>query len=144
AQPIIMSPIEPAIIAKLLWSAGIVVGLTWLAEHVGTRLAGIVSGAPQNAAIVYYFLGQDMGPAFAAESAPHGVAAFTATLGFVIGYDRACACFGRLALLLAPLLGLAIFLALSQALSRIALDLAPACAITGAAVLAAYWLLRRT
>ena len=80
---------ELSLLAKALWSAALVIALTWLAERVSTRVAGIVAGAPQNAVLVYFFVGRDMGIPFAVESVPHGVASFTATIAFVLAYYAA-------------------------------------------------------
>lgn len=132
-----------ALLAKAAWSAAIVLGLSWLAERVSARVAGLVSGAPQNAVIVYFFIGWDMGIPFVVESVPHGIAAFTATIGFVLAYHAASSRMTRWSVIGGPLAGLAVFLAIALVLVRIPFTLAGAAALTLATIGAAVWLLRR-
>jgi len=71
---------------KVSASIGIVVLLSVIAEWAGPRVAGIASGYPLGAAISLFFIGLEIGPAFAAESAIYTTAGLTATLAFVCGY----------------------------------------------------------
>jgi len=63
-----------------------VVGLSVLAEHVSTRFAGLFSGFPLGAAITLFFIGYEIGPAFASQSAVYTVFGLIGTLFFVCGY----------------------------------------------------------
>ena len=65
-----------------------VVALSVLAEAVSPRFAGIISGFPLGAAISLFFLGFDMGPGFAAQSALYTMLGLVATLVFAHGYYR--------------------------------------------------------
>lgn len=65
-----------------------VVALSVLAEAVSPRFAGIISGFPLGAAISLFFLGFDMGPGFAAQSALYTTLGLVATLVFAHGYYR--------------------------------------------------------
>jgi hypothetical protein len=71
---------------KLLVSVLMVVLLSLIAEWSGPRMAGIVSGYPLGAAISLFFIGVEIGPAFAAESALFTAAGLAATVSFVAGY----------------------------------------------------------
>jgi hypothetical protein len=71
---------------KILASVLIVVVLSLIAERAGPRVAGIASGFPLGTAISLYFIGLEIGPAFAARSAVFTAAGLAATLMFVAGY----------------------------------------------------------
>lgn len=71
---------------KILVSVLMVVLLSLIAEWSGPRMAGIVSGYPLGAAISLFFIGLEVGPAFAARSALFTTAGLTATVAFVGGY----------------------------------------------------------
>lgn len=119
------------------------IALTWLAERVSTRVAGIVAGAPQNAVLVYFFVGRDMGIPFAVQSVPHGIAAFTATIGFVLAYYGAAARAARFTALWGALAGLVAFWIVAGALSIVPFTFAPAALVTACAIALAIWLFRR-
>lgn len=67
---------------KLLTTITLVLGLSWIAERVDTRLAGILSGMPLGSLLVLIFVGHDLGPEFAAESALYGIPSLAGTLTF--------------------------------------------------------------
>ncbi|MCG6658255.1 hypothetical protein HOP52_10860 [Halomonas campisalis] len=73
-------------LAKLLVSIGIVLGLSAVAERVSTRLAGLLAGYPLGTAIALFFIGLEISPGFAAESAVYSLAGFTATMALGGGY----------------------------------------------------------
>lgn len=64
----------------------VVVGLSLLAERVGPRAAGVLSGYPLGAALSLFFIGLEIDPAFAARSAVFTAGGLTATLAFAAGY----------------------------------------------------------
>ena len=80
-------------LAKLVISIGIVLGLSLVAERVSARMAGMLAGYPLGTAIALFFIGLEISPAFATESAIHTLAGFSATLalsgGYLIGVRRA-------------------------------------------------------
>jgi len=80
------TPHETSLLAKALWSAGIVMGLAFVAERIGTRIAGLLAGAPLSAVLIFFFVGRDMGIAYIVDSVPHGIASFSGTLVFVLVY----------------------------------------------------------
>ncbi|WP_163577931.1 hypothetical protein [Halomonas faecis] len=73
-------------LAKLLVSIAIVLGLSVIAERVSTRVAGLLAGYPLGTAIALFFIGLEISPSFAAESAVFSLAGFTATLALGGGY----------------------------------------------------------
>jgi hypothetical protein len=73
-------------LVKVMVAVSMVVGLSLLAEHVSPRFAGLVSGYPLGAAITLFFLGLEIGPRFAAESARHTMLGIIATEAFSFCY----------------------------------------------------------
>jgi len=136
-------PAATSIIAKVLWSAVLVLGLSAIAERAGPRIAGIVAGAPQSAILVYFFVGRDMGVDHVAESAPHGVASFAATLAFVLAYYRGSVRFTRHSAVIGALAGLMAFAATAVILAAIPLALWSGTALALCAIGLAAWYLRR-
>jgi hypothetical protein len=74
------------VLLKILVTIAIVVGLSVVAEHVSPRVAGVLSGYPLGAAIALFFIGLEIGPAFAAESAVYTIAGLVGSLCFVYAY----------------------------------------------------------
>ncbi|MFH1803653.1 MAG: hypothetical protein ABID63_02055 [Pseudomonadota bacterium] len=72
--------------AKLAVSIGVVLGLSWLAERAGPRVAGVLSGYPLGTAMLLYFIGIEQGVAFASESAIYSMPGLIATLAFMYAY----------------------------------------------------------
>ncbi|ADN74637.1 conserved hypothetical protein [Ferrimonas balearica DSM 9799] len=100
------------VLAKILAAVIAVVGLAWLAERVGPRWAGVLSGFPLGTAIVLLFYALEQGPGFAAQAAPYGLLGLAATTGFALTFTLSAARFGRrslwpVLLALAALFGLA-------------------------------------
>ncbi len=77
------------VLVKIVTAVLIVVALSVLAEVVSPRFAGIVSGYPLGAAISLFFMGFDIGPQFAAESARYTSLGLIATQVFAYFYYRA-------------------------------------------------------
>lgn len=73
-------------LAKLAVSIGIVLGLSVIAERVSTRVAGLLAGYPLGTAIALFFIGLEISPGFAADSAVFSLAGFTATMALGGGY----------------------------------------------------------
>ncbi len=74
------------LLAKIIISVLVVLGLSWIAEHVNPRIAGILSGMPLGAVLILIFVGGELGPVFAVTSALYAIPAITATIAFAIGY----------------------------------------------------------
>lgn len=88
-----------------------VVLLSMLTEVVGPRAAGILSGYPLGAAISLFFIGLEISPQFAAESALYTSVGLIATQAFVYAYYRGSLAFRNsrpwIERVLAPLTGVA-------------------------------------
>ena len=74
------------LIAKILSTVLIVLGLSSIAERAGPALAGVLAGFPLGVAIVFLFIGIDQGPYFIEEAAAYTVGGFAATLCFNLAY----------------------------------------------------------
>nr|WP_298249960.1 hypothetical protein [uncultured Halomonas sp.] len=109
-------------LAKLVVSIGMVLGLGAIAVRVSPRVAGLLAGYPLGTAIALFFIGLELSPGFAAESAVHTLAGFTATLALGGGYLLAGHRPGLPGVLAGTAAGLAAFLAVSLVLTRIEFD----------------------
>jgi uncharacterized membrane protein (GlpM family) len=133
-------PHEATLLAKVFWSAAIVLGLSAIAERVSMRVAGILAGAPQNVVLVYFFVGRDMGIDHVTQSVPHGIASFSATIAFVLAYHLGSSCFRRCSAVAGALIGVAVFAAVAGILSAIPFTLATATTLTLCTIGFAIWL----
>jgi hypothetical protein len=136
----ILIPHETTLLAEAFWSAAMVLGLSALAERVSLRIAGVLAGAPQGVVLVYFFVGQDMGIDHVTQSAPHGIASFTATIFFALAYYLGSSSFVRYSAVAGSLIGLAAFIVVAVALSMISFTLAGATALTLCTIGIAAWL----
>jgi hypothetical protein len=75
--------------AKIAVTIGMVLALSLVAERVSPRAAGLLSGYPLGAAIALFFIGLEISPEFAAESAVYTLAGLAASQAFVYGYFMA-------------------------------------------------------
>ncbi|MBP5981668.1 MAG: hypothetical protein KA748_15860 [Halomonas sp.] len=73
-------------LAKVAVSVGMVLGLGAIAVRVSPKIAGLLSGYPLGTALALFFIGLEISPTFAAESAIHTLAGFTATMALGAGY----------------------------------------------------------
>lgn len=103
-----------------------VVLLSFLAEVVSPRFAGILSGYPLGAAISLFFMGFEISPAFASESALYTSVGLVATQVFAYSYYRASLAARKrqrgLDLPLAPLGGLAGYFAAAALLRMLSVS----------------------
>lgn len=106
-------------VAKLLVSVGIVLGLSLVAERISTRIAGLLSGYPLGTAVALFFIGLEIGPRFAADSAVYTLAGFTATLALGAGYLLCGRRDGLAGVLAGSAGGLVCWLAVSAALASV-------------------------
>jgi len=133
---------EPALLAKALWSVVIVLVLTFVAERVSTRVAGLLSGAPMTVILVHYFVGSEKGTDFIVESIPHGIAAFTATLAFLLGYHAVSTSNLRFAAVIGALAGCTAFATVAAVLAELAFTIPSALALTLGTVALCTWRFR--
>jgi hypothetical protein len=127
---------------KILVTIGMVLGLSLVAERVSPRVAGVLSGYPTGAAIALFFIGVEIGPQFAAESAVFTLAGLTASQVFVYAYYAVSArCSGR-AVAPATAAALAAYFAASWALQGLPFTLASAMLLPAAAIVLFSFLFR--
>jgi uncharacterized membrane protein (GlpM family) len=130
---------ETTLVAKVLWSAAIVLGLSAVAECVSMRIAGILAGAPQNVVLVYFFVGRDMGIDHVTQSTPHAIASFSATIAFALAYYLGSAAFDRYSAVAGALLGVAAFATVASVLSIIPFTLLTGTILTLCSIAMALW-----
>ena len=73
---------------KLIVSIALVLTLSAVAEHVSPKAAGLLAGYPAGAAITLFFIGMDISPEFAADSAVYTMTGLVATQAFVYCYFK--------------------------------------------------------
>jgi hypothetical protein len=115
-----------------------VVGLSVLAEVVSPRFAGVLSGYPLGAAISLFFMGLEISPDFAAQSATYTITGLIATQMFAYGYYRLSVRAKRLSkaegMISAALGGLASFFAMTWMLRQVLFTRWPAVLIAAASI----------
>ena len=74
------------LLAKALVSISVVVGLSLVAERVGLRAAGLLTGLPLGAGMIVVFTGLEQGATFAGIAAGFTVPGFATTLVFIYLY----------------------------------------------------------
>lgn len=113
---------EYLIVIKLLVAICFVVGLSYLAENVSPKIAGILSGYPTGSAITLFFFGLEESPEFAAESAIFNMVGLTAALTFVYVYYKASLYFKTYNILLSSVSAIAAYLLVVWLLSFLQLN----------------------
>tara|TARA_R110000824_G_scaffold222077_1_gene409272 strand:- start:6459 stop:7265 length:807 start_codon:yes stop_codon:yes gene_type:complete len=73
-------------LAKLGLSISMVLGLGAIAVRASPRMAGLLAGYPLGTALALFFIGLEISPVFATQSAVHTLAGFTATMALGAGY----------------------------------------------------------
>ncbi|MEW6267608.1 MAG: hypothetical protein AB1641_31435 [Thermodesulfobacteriota bacterium] len=71
---------------KIAVAVIMVLGLSLIAERASPRMAGIASGFPLGSAVTLFFIGLEVGPDFAGQSAVYTILGLTATQCFAGGY----------------------------------------------------------
>ena len=131
------------LVAKIVVTMIVVVGLSLIAEHASARLAGILAGSPHGIAIVLYFIGVEQGTEFAARASIYAIGGLTATVLFVYVYFRLCRRRGWSGVVLASVGGIAAFFGCASVVHRLALDPVPAGVLAVAMILVVWALMRR-
>ncbi|WP_051435496.1 hypothetical protein [Shewanella fidelis] len=80
---------ELIFISKILVSIFAVLGLSYVAENVSPKVAGLLSGFPLGSAIALFYIGLEMDIEFAAQSATFTLAGFSASLVLAYCYYHA-------------------------------------------------------
>lgn len=128
---------------KIAVTIGMVLGLSLVAERVSPRVAGVLSGYPLGAAIALFFIGVEISPQFAAESAVFMLAGLVASQVFVYVYYRvSSACRGR-AVAPASAGALAGYFAAAGALRAVPFELTSAVLVPAASIFFFARLMRR-
>lgn len=78
-------------LAKAAVSISVVIGLSLVAEHLGPRAAGFLTGMPLGAGIIVIFTGIEQGTVFTAQAAGFMVPGFVTTLAYVYLYAAVAA-----------------------------------------------------
>ena len=118
------------LLAKIVISVCLVLGLSWVAEKVNPRIAGILSGMPLGAVLVLFFVGLDLGPEFATKSALYAIPSITSTIAFSIGYYFTSRLDTKFAPLLSSVVGIICYLAIALILNKIDFNLSSGILIT--------------
>lgn len=111
------------LLAKIVVSVCLVLGLSWIAEKVNPRIAGILSGMPLGAVLVLFFVGLDLGPEFATKSALYAIPSIMSTIAFSVGYYFTSRLNTNLAPLLSSIVGIICYLAIALILNEIDFNL---------------------
>ena len=135
--------LDISLLTKAAVSVAAVLGLTFVAEHASTRIAGLMTGAPVGVVLVYVFFGYDMGTEFAVESVPYGVASFAATLLFVTAYFGASARLTWSGPIVTGLISSGVFIGAASVLAEITFSLLGGLAFTAGFAFAAWLFFRR-
>jgi len=110
---------------KLMVTVSAVLGLSLVAERVGPKAAGLLSGYPMGAAIVLFFYGLEISPEFASKSAIYTLVGLIATQSFMYFYYKASLYFRRLTIFWSTATSLAGFFLVAWLLHFISLDKVP-------------------
>ncbi len=139
--------IQGLTLVKIAVAVFMVIGLSVLAEKVSTRFAGLVSGFPLGAAISLFFIGYEVGPHFAAQSAAYMVLGLIATMFFVFGYYLGTSAFshtrGAVPVLLSALAGILAYFAAAVLLQHARVGPAAAALSSSMAIILFTMLFRR-
>lgn len=154
------------LLIKIAVSIATVIGLSLIAEHVNPRIAGLLSGYPLGTAIALFFIGYEISPEFAAEGAVYTLAGFASTLmlttGYLFGLNRLTSAQelnhpakqqpqaeqqqqetgGWLAIIVASISGVALFLISGLAIDQLELNLITAACLPTLAILGCLWFYR--
>ena len=77
---------EAILFVKLFISVILVLTLSAVAEHISPRAAGLLAGYPAGAVLTLFFIGMDISPEFAANSAVYTMMGLIGTEVFVYCY----------------------------------------------------------
>lgn len=101
--------IEPLLLIKIFISVSVVLLLSYIAEAISSKWAGIISGLPTGSAITLYFYAFENGPNFASKSALYNMIGLVAMQAFIFGYYLSGKIFKQPDVLKATMCGLALY-----------------------------------
>jgi hypothetical protein len=131
------------VIAKLAVTIATVLTLSAVAERVSPRVAGVLSGYPLGAAIALFFMGVEIGPGFAAESAVYTQVGLVALQLFVYVYYRVSAALPGRGILISSLAALGAYFTASALLHALPFSAAGALLLPVASIFLFVFLFRR-
>ena len=134
-------------LVKVAAAVIMVLGLALVAERVSPRTAGVLAGFPLGGAISLFFIGYEIGPGFAAQSAIYTTAGLISTLFFAFVYHEAARRSDRLgrapALVLSSTAAIAAYALVAVLVKRLPDSLPLASAVALASIFCFDRLLRR-
>lgn len=111
------------LLGKIFVSVFAVLGLSWVAEHVNSRIAGILSGMPLGAVLILFFVGRELGPEFAATSALYAIPSIAATIAFAFGYYFMSRKEGRFSPVISSVCGIICYFVVASTVNTLNIDL---------------------
>ena len=87
--------VEIVFLSKLVVTVCLVLVLSIIAEYISPKAAGILAGYPLGAAIALFFIGLEIGPEFASNSAVYTMIGLVATQSFIYFYFKSSLIFER-------------------------------------------------
>jgi hypothetical protein len=131
------------LVSKLLVTIAMVLALSAVAERVSPRAAGVLSGYPLGAAIALFFMGVEIGPIFAAQSAVYTQVGLVALQIFVYVYFRVSSAIKQRGVLVSSAAALGAYFAASWLLHSIRFSAAAALLLPIASIFVFMFLFRR-
>lgn len=122
--------IEILLISKIVVSVVSVVGLSLIAEHFSSRVAGILAGYPLGTAISLFYIGLEQGKEFAGEGALFTLATFSVSIVMFYVYQRAAERILSNTIIISSAIAIGTFMILASLLSILPINLFSALAIT--------------
>ncbi len=93
-------------LSKLVVTVCLVLVLSIIAEHISPKAAGILAGYPLGSAIALFFIGFEIDPVFAANSAVYTMIGLVATQSFAYFYFKSSLVFKKLNILISSIFGI--------------------------------------
>ncbi|MEM7442857.1 MAG: hypothetical protein AAF414_05960 [Pseudomonadota bacterium] len=109
-------------VIKIVVTSAMVLGLSWLSERVGPKVAGVFAGFPLGIAVSLFFIGVEQGPDFAATAATSTVGGLSASLAFCVVYWLVSKNSGVINVVLTSVLSLAAFFGAAALISLLPQD----------------------
>lgn len=129
-------------LAKMGLSIGMVLGLGTIAVRASPRVAGLLAGYPLGTSLALFFIGLELSPGFAIQSAVHTLAGFTASMALGAGYLATGRQPGIKGVLSGLAGGLLAWLAVSSVLAQFSFTRVTGTLVTLVAIAAFSWLFR--
>jgi uncharacterized membrane protein (GlpM family) len=109
--------IEALLLIKVIVAVGMVLAMSYVAEAVSSKWAGIIGGLPTGSAISLYFFAYENGIEFASESALYNMIGLIAMQAFIFGYYSSSKLSAKPGIFISTLLGLILYIFTTALLS---------------------------